>query len=358
MLCVAMVLILFLIPSATASTEEKQTNLTKDKAQLKMQSMEVKLGEKGMEKVDDYLTLQASLPDVVKVMPYKALAFAATDTESQTIKMRYIDSFNISEEDKEKYKAGLQDIWNRYPEEITKDDYAFMSNLGPMIEKEALKECQQDVGIKWFATPHKDFAEYACDNSAYKDYAKEAADDPDDPLFEPLGFRYYNHYQDAQWDVGGAAGRCDDFAEVADIFDYNGKPVEAHQNFGFASHYISDTGLPFHSAGALNQTLDFVASLFNSYNHELYENYVNSQWNTGYEYGDYVSGNSQSITVNDPASAVKDNADHSAQYFDYIWNEMNNDPENFGTDIYVAYYTAQCVQETAKYNRGLYNYIM
>jgi hypothetical protein len=125
-----------------ASTEEQNTTLLKDAAQLKMEALEAELGEEGMKKVADYLELQASLPDVVKRMPYRGLAFAATDPESQAITMGYIDNFDVSEKKKEEYKAGLQDIWDRYPENITKDDYAFMIELGPIVEKESLKKYQ------------------------------------------------------------------------------------------------------------------------------------------------------------------------------------------------------------------------
>ena len=94
-----------LIPSAMAFTEEQQTDLTKDAAQLKIEALETELGEEGMKKVADYLELQASLPDVVKRMPYRGLAFAATDPESQDITMEYIDNFYVSDKRKEEYKA-------------------------------------------------------------------------------------------------------------------------------------------------------------------------------------------------------------------------------------------------------------
>ncbi|WP_292381069.1 hypothetical protein [Methanosarcina sp. UBA289] len=357
-LCIAMALCLCLIPSAMASTEEQQTTQVEDAAQLKIEALEAKLGEEGMQKIEDYLALQASLPDVVKRMPFRGLAFAATDPESQAIKMEYIDNFNVSETEKERYKAGLQDIWDRYPDKITKDDYAFMSELGPMIEEEALRE-HPVVRIMWSPGKcHPDFAYYACDGSAYRNYARDAADDPDDSWFELPGYRYYNHYWDADWNLGGAPGRCDGYAGTAQIWVDNGMLVQAHQDFGLASHYLSDTGNPFHSSGAVNQIGDFVDNLFSSQNHDLYEIYIYDRWNTGYNFGGYVSGNTQSITVTDPEQAAKDNADFSAPYFDYIWNKVNDNPQAFVSDATVGYYTAQCVRQTAKYNHGLYDYIM
>lgn len=120
---------------------------------------------------------------------------------------------------------------------------------------------------------------------------------------------------------------------------------------------MTDPGIPFHSKGATDYLGTFSDALFNALIHISYENYVYNQWTTGYEYKDYVSGNTQAITVTDPEQAVEDNADHSAQYYDYITYQMMNNP-NWQTDIYVAYHTAQCVQESAKYAHGLYDYIM
>jgi len=109
-LCIAISLYLFLIPSAMASTEEQQTNLTKDDSQLKMEALEAELGEEGMKEVEDYLKLQASLPDVVKASPYSSIAFAATDYESRAAYLTAIDESDLEKEDKEKLKADLQDI--------------------------------------------------------------------------------------------------------------------------------------------------------------------------------------------------------------------------------------------------------
>lgn len=234
-----------------------------------------------------------------------------------------------------------------------------MSKLGPMIEEEALKE-HPVVGVKWAKSNHKDFAYYACDGSAYRNYARDAADDPENDGFELPGYRNYNHYWDADWEIGGAPGRCDGYAGTAQIWVANGRMADAHHDFGLASHYLSDTGNSFHSAGAVDQFGNFLDNLFVGVNHDLYESYISNQWGAGttYKFGNYVSNNTQSITVTDPEQAAKNNADYSSQYFDYIWTKVNDYPQTFGSDMYVAYYTAQCVRQTAKYNHGLYDYIM
>lgn len=115
-LYIAMFLILFLVPCITASAEEQQDNLSKDAAQLQMEALEMELGDDGMQEVNDYLELQASLPDVVKASPYSYIAFAATDKEGQNAYLTAIDESDLNAKKKAKLKADLQDIWNRYPD--------------------------------------------------------------------------------------------------------------------------------------------------------------------------------------------------------------------------------------------------
>lgn len=375
MIVLTMLLVgIVLIPSAMASTEEQQTIQVEDAAQLKIEALEAKLGEEGMQKVADYLALQASLPDAVKASPYSWIAFAATDNESQVAYLTAIDESNLEKEEKEKLKDDLQDIWYRYPDKFVAADDLVLRNVDKIMEKRFIASVNLSepranspnngavgssgsFGIMWAGTPHQKFAYYACDGSAYGNYANNAADDPDNSGFDPSVYRYYNHYWDAYWGIGGAPGRCNEFANSAISAKNNGDQVAAHQNFGYSSHYLTDPGIPFHSKGATDYLGSFLDALFNAAIHLSYESYVYNQWSTGYEYGDYVSGNTQTITVTDPEQAVEDNADFSAQYYDYIKNEMMTN-SNWQTDITLAYDTAQCVRKSARYSHGLYDYIM
>jgi hypothetical protein len=185
-------MVLCLIPSAMASIEEQQTNLTKDAAQLKIEALEAKLGEDGMKKVTDYLKWEASLPDVVKASPYSWIAFAATDKESQVSYITAIDKSDLVKEDKEKLKASLQDVWNRYPDKFVVADNLVLSDVDKIMEKRFIASANlSGSGIKWVGDPcHKDFAYYACDVSAYGSYAEGAADDPDGSGFDPYIYRY------------------------------------------------------------------------------------------------------------------------------------------------------------------------
>lgn len=157
-LCIGMVLCLCLIPSAMASTEEENNTPVKDDAQLKMEELEAELGEEGMQEVQEYLELQASLPDVVKASPHSWIAFAATDEESQIAIMTGIDESNLTEEEKENLKAELQDIWDRYPDgfkiedneplevisEIMVQKFVDQESTGDNLDKSELIEVQSD----------------------------------------------------------------------------------------------------------------------------------------------------------------------------------------------------------------------
>jgi hypothetical protein len=134
-LCIGMVLCLCLTPSAIASTEEENNTPVKDAAQLKMEKWEAELGEEGMQEVQEYLELQASLPHVVKASPYSYIAFAATDEESQIAYMTGIDESDLTEEEKEKLKAELQDIWDRYPDGFKIEDNEPLEVIAGIMEQ-------------------------------------------------------------------------------------------------------------------------------------------------------------------------------------------------------------------------------
>lgn len=157
--------------------------------------------------------------------------------------------------------------------------------------------------------------------------------------------------------IGGAPGRCNESADIAISEKNNMDNTGTHRNFGFSSHYLIDVGCPFHSKGALDYLGSFSDALFCAVVHTFYESYISSNWATGENYKRHVSGNSQSITVTDPEQAVEDNADNSAQYYDYIDNEIRTN-SNWRSDPTLIYYTSYCIQESAKYTHGLYDYIM
>lgn len=60
-------------------------------------------------------------------MPYWYLLEA--DPEQQKILFSYIDNCYVSDEEKNEMKMAMEDIWNRYPEQITEQDYLILEKV-------------------------------------------------------------------------------------------------------------------------------------------------------------------------------------------------------------------------------------
>lgn len=170
-------------------------------------------------------------------------------------------------------------------------------------------------------------------------------------------YRYLRHYEDAYWGVGTAPDRCDEFADEAIDYKNSNDMLNAYYNFGYSTHYIVDPGIPFHSKGMIQQGGNWIFNSYETTNHVIYEQYIQDNWHSGYTYKDIVTGNTNKITVTNPISATQYNADYSAQYYDTIWDEMVQDPNNFGSDSQVILATENTILKSAKYTHGLHDYI-
>jgi hypothetical protein len=349
------------VPSVAKDTVHLEE--TADEVSI-IEKLEAEIGEEKIKEINADIEFKKTLPDVVKAMPYRALVTASP--EAQKAHLSHIDNFSISDKEKEQLKNELIDLWSRYPYNITKDDYAITSKIGPMIEEHIYETYWKGTdydylqnGSKWYSSEHEDLIGYACDAyPSYSSYANASANDPDNGTLDTEPFyRYYNHYEDGYWHVGGAPGRCNEFATLGLTNRYSGNSETAYYYIGLASHYLSDVGCPFHTGKAVNQAGQYVGGYENTY-HYAFEHYVSTNWDSNYCYSDVVSSNIQSVTVSDPEEAVEDLAEYSYSYLDTLWNEISADPTGFGSDIDVRFATTRCIRETAKYNQGLVDYMI
>jgi hypothetical protein len=357
-LLLALMLMLCFASTASAASEERYTIIDGEIIPSKAEK----------ERLNEYLELQASLPTVVKSSPYSSIMYSGTKERSRISIFKAIDDpryCDLSELEKRQLKEDLLDIWDRYPDKIESKDDIPLANVRKILDKRTINReglnaemfRADSENTKVYSTEHQDFAFYACDGSAYDDYAKEAADDPDNGVIDPEPFyRYYNHYEDYLTGIGGADTRCDGFTDDAITYLDNNDQVNAHKNFGLSSHYLVDVGVPFHSKGGITQALQFSIPLFDGPNHAAYEGFISDNWESGFTFKNKVSGNSQSITVTNVDDAIDDAADYSSQFFDDINDEIDNNPD-WDTDLTVAYCAQECTRQSAKYTHGLYDYI-
>ena len=312
-------------------------------------------------KVESRVRYLQSLPEVIKQAPYRPMVSA--DTETQQAILKHIGNFSLTDAEKQEMEESMKDIWSRFPDKITKDDYPTLTKIGTALDT-YLAETYFDEGInegitvKWSGTGSKNVhgdliyqgVKGVYSNTNWATTAKTYANNPDNGTLDPEPFyRYYNHYYNPSLVTGGAPNRCTNFALIAKN-NYASNKNLAFYNLGLASHYISDVGNPMHTAGEWNQ-------YWNSQPHLAFESYVSSNWNTGYNYKSIVSSNTATQTVTYPATATSTLASFSHQYFDTLWSEIIANPTGFGSDIDVRFITTRVIRETAKYNRGLATYI-
>jgi len=65
--------------------------------------------------------------------PYWYLLIA--DKDQQKVLFEYIDNCNASDQEKETMKEAMTDIWSRYPDHITKEDYQVLESVDAKVGK-------------------------------------------------------------------------------------------------------------------------------------------------------------------------------------------------------------------------------
>lgn len=316
-------------------------------------------------KTESKIKYRKSLPQVIQEAPYCPMVTA--DAESQKAILNHIDHFSIPDTEKEEMKIAMIDIWSRVPDKITTDDYPILTKIGVTLETYLgdtywNDDGTEDVSIKWSGSGtrnvHGDFIYYgvmgAYNNANWATTAKACANDPDNGTLDSGAMRYYNHYYHPSVPyTGGAPGRCLYFSQYAKNNYATNKNV-AFYNLGLASHYLSDMGNPMHTDGPAGQTIQYFLS---NNVHVAYENYVSTNWDSGYNYKSIVTSNNVPNPVTNPGSAAQSLAAFSNPYYQTLWDELMSNPTGFGSDIDVRYATTKVIRETAKYNRGLAAYI-
>lgn len=304
-----------------------------------------------MKEIEASASYVRSLPDTVKKAPYMGLVTA--DDETKKVVLGYIDNFSVSDSEKSEMKNSLQDIWSRVPDKITEKDYPTIQKIGDAVTNYVEETYWADSqSAKWKTYAHNGLiyagVKLVYGNTQWAGWARDTAISPD---YTDKGVsRYYKHYYNPGINYGGAPGACEDAAKLAKTYYSKGSSYRkaAFNNLGNASHYLSDVGNPMHTAFDYNS--------FKKGKHLAYEDYVESNWNKGCKYSQYVNSNTGVKTITDPSQAAIDLAEFSFDYYRPLWGEINAHPDNFNTTT-VQYITAKLMRETAKYDAGLAKYI-
>ena len=314
--------------------------------------------EKDIEMVDNFLIelTPESEPIIVSSLtaekgPYWYLIEA--DKEEQKILFKYIDNCYVTTKEKTEMKKAMKNIWKRYPGQLTEEDNEALEKVAKYTaEYWNDKYGNDEVGVKWTATPHKDIIYSAVTkwgiSSTYATIAKNAADDPDS--WDSGFWQSYNHYYDPSIGFGYAAMNCEDFIEDAETYYDNVQLTNAYTYLGYSSHYMSDLGNPLHTGHSDEQYL-------NQSIHTDYESYVYNNWNSGYNYKDIIDDTTTYYVITDPEQAAENLATYSHARLDDLYDEIFYYPDTFGSDSDVITITDEVLHRTAKYNLGLVQYM-
>lgn len=304
--------------------------------------------------LEDRINTRRNLPDVVKNAP--GLYLISSPEKNHEGYLKHIDGMSISSEEKERMKADLEDLWARYPDEITEEDYPRIREITSAIEKyvdetyfkKYISERNKTSSPKWYGSTHGDLIYYACmrvlNNQTFANNAKIHADDPDENGFDHCVFiyksgnitliynasdsfsRHYNHIYNPTLNItvgsqlyyGGAAGECAKYSNNS-LNEYStGQYSSSSTYLGYASHYISDIGNPMHTGNLANQLLDSLDAI---YENIMMGNYPilswNNFWNDFLSYTYMCSIDTSHIVYE---NYVDDNWSVGYAYRDYVSN--------------------------------------
>ncbi|MFO7966951.1 MAG: hypothetical protein R6U44_05070 [Archaeoglobaceae archaeon] len=257
---------------------------------------------------------------IKEATPYWILL--AASKKEQKVLFEYIDNCNLTEEETERMKEFMSEMWNEYPvkfvkrgkvttiifdtEEsnvkLTEDENAMLGQIAKaVIEYKESNTGSGEIGILWYGSTHRSIAYISCIKWGEDDYAGVARDYADDPdqwaqIPPPPGYPdwwwdfimqviwSWTHYYNPDTWTGGAPGECDYYADEAKDYYSSGSYYSAFKNLGYSSHFLTDVGQPLHTG------LESWQALYRSV-HFDYEEYVMENWETGYNFKSVIDDN-------------------------------------------------------------------
>ncbi len=262
---------------------------------------------------------------------------------------------------------------------LTKEEKTMLKKVARAVNEyfmeNYIKNKNEEVRILWNADTHQDIIYIACKKWGVSDYyagvARDHADDPDywTQIPPPPGYpdwmwnfimqvvHSWTHYYNPDWGTGSAPSECKYYADTAKNKYSNGDLYSAYENLGYASHFMTDVN-PLHTGAELSQVMLSALRFGNiKYIHYAYEDYVTSNWNSGYNFKSVVENNWYYYPISDPEQATKNLASYTHQYADTIvWTIFAN-PNTWQSDQNIKNITENCLLETAKYTLGLVKYV-
>jgi|WetSurMetagenome_2_1015567.scaffolds.fasta_scaffold24249_1 hypothetical protein len=337
---------------------------------------------------------------------------AAGKTEQKGL-LSYIRQANVSAKKKAQWSMFMMKSWMKYPVKyikigdgailvpgktpyklsMTPKENSTFQEIERYIAEDISNVQTEEVSVKWWAggkdSTHQKFMTVAFDGKDYPDSLVKsailAADAPDtfcdnSPIpacqqinhgFVPIGISL-NPIIIIPSTIGGLGRAPDNFGDYASraklqyaLHDYK----EAFKNMGYASHFITDLGNPFHTPNAQIIGLEYVDSplsniifpnskMIINYKdlHDNYETMVAENWEK------YYYENTDTYYILDPTYSAKVHGSYSwaANYpvvYNCYWHYVLTNNMDFSQDPVITAITVNRVTESMKHTRGLVHFV-
>ncbi|WP_148277650.1 InlB B-repeat-containing protein [Methanoregula formicica] len=340
------------------------------------------------------LTIDASL---MNATPHWVF-LAAGKTEQKAL-LSYVRAANVTAKKKIQWSLFLMKSWMKYPVKLIKTDngttlvpgktpYRFsMTSQENRTFQEIERYIAEDMAnvqaetatVRWFAEPtHTTFMLTAFSNADnipddLKTIAAGAAIQPDSWYSFPVHQMNHGYVPiSITPPITGAGIAPDNFRDYANSakskfssHDYEG----AFRDMGYASHFMTDLGNPFHTPMVQLIPLEYIDTPFSqvvfpnsqmivNYEelHNRYEGMVSSNW------GMFYDGNTERYDIIEPGFSAKSHAVYSwgmsyPLVYQCYWHFVNTHNTDFSTNSAIVGITKNRISESMKNTRGLVYYV-
>lgn len=344
--------------------------------------------------------------------------FLAAGAEEKDALLNYIEGANVPDRQKNEWTQFVRKMWKEYPVvfdnatgnpalvlgrssdefTLTPAENATFQEIERYIAEDMEGVRAGEITIQWYQRPtHVQFMETALENEIENppndlvDTAKSATGVPDSATWESNAVPGYQQLTHGFIPTGialpnmagipilvlppqivGVGLAPDKFGQYADLakqrfdsHDYSG----AFTNMGYASHFITDLGNPYHTPMAQIIPLEAVDTPYSQIIfpnsqmilnyitlHNEYEGMVADHWDLFY------TGDQGRYEISDPAYAAKVHGTYSwamsyPLIFSCYWHFVENRNFDFENNPEVVAMTQNRIGESMKYTRGLVEYV-
>jgi hypothetical protein len=336
------------------------------------------------------LTINAT---IVKGTPH--WIFFAAGTQEKGSLLNYFEGANVSEKQKDNWAQFIRNMWKQHPVDfdnstgnptlvprnsldtfsLNSEENATFQEIEQYIADDMEKARTEEINVKWYAKPtHKTFMELALQPEDIpinlKTIAADAAPNPDDwDDDNPIPFAHQINHGYVPGIGGLAPTNFGLYTYTAKLMyishDYSG----AFTHMGYASHFMTDLGNPYHTPpvqliplenidSPLSQIIFPNSQMILNYEslHNKYEEMVADHWNLFY------TGNQDRYDIYEPtlSATAHGTASWAVSYpliYSCYWHFVNKKDFNFETNSAIVSITQNRIVESMKNTRGLVRYV-